>query len=211
MAADTVFEHTHLDRAFGLGDADGITEGPNRFRRITPPTQPGNGRHSGIVPAIYPILLHQLSQLALAHYGVFKIESRELNLTRMTTDTDVVEHPIIQRPMIFEFERTQRMRDPLDRIRDRVCVVVHRVDAPFIIGLVMNQTMAYTIQCWVTHVDVRRGHVDTRAQRTTTILKLAGTHTLEQIEALINRAFTVWAFSARLGQSATVLTHLLRC
>ena len=40
--------------------------------------------------------------------------------------------------MILELERTERVRDPLDRIGQRMGEVVHRVDAPVVAGPVVR-------------------------------------------------------------------------
>ncbi|MNT06756.1 hypothetical protein D3C72_1414370 [compost metagenome] len=55
----------------------------------------------------------------------------------MTRDGDVVQHPVIQATVVLEFQRTQRMGDPFQRIGNAVGEIVHRVDAPLVAGLVV--------------------------------------------------------------------------
>jgi hypothetical protein len=45
-------------------------------------------------------------------------------------DTQLVEKPVIQRPVIFEFQRANRMRDAFDRVRLAMRKVVGRINAP---------------------------------------------------------------------------------
>ena len=73
----------HIGRAIELGDADALAKITNRCRRISTPTQAGNRRQAGIIPAIDMTLLHQLQQFAFAHHRVGQIEPREFNLTRL--------------------------------------------------------------------------------------------------------------------------------
>ena len=50
---------------------------------------------------------------------------------------NVVQHPVVQRTVGFKLECTQGMRDAFDGIGNAVRVVVHRVDAPFVAGVVV--------------------------------------------------------------------------
>ena len=65
--------------------------------------------------------------------------------------------------MIFELERTHRMRDAFDRIGLAVGVIVHRIDAPFVSGAVML-SVQNAVHHRIAQVQVRRGHVDFGAQ-----------------------------------------------
>ena len=73
------------------------------------------------------------------------------------------------------------MRDVLDRIRDRVRVVIHRVDAPLITGAMMMR-MADSIDRRIAQVHVRRGHIDFCAQDVLAILELACLHPAQQVQ-----------------------------
>ena len=66
---------------------------------------------------------------------------------------DVVQHPVVQRAVGFKFERTQGMRDAFDGIGNAVRVVVHRVDAPFVAGVVVMGA-ADAVDDGVAHIDV---------------------------------------------------------
>ena len=125
-----MFEHRHVDHAVGLRDADALDEIADRFGRHAAAAQPRERRHARIVPAGNMPLAHQLGQHALGQHRVGDVEPRELVLPRMRRHRQVVEEPVVERPMILEFERADRMRDVLDRIRLAVREIVARIDVP---------------------------------------------------------------------------------
>jgi hypothetical protein len=86
--------------------------------------------------------------------------------------------------------------------------VVHRVDAPGVAGPVVVLA-ADAVQHRVPHGDVRRGHVDLRAEHVCPVLELARAHAQEQIEVLLDGTIPVRALPARLGQRPPVLAHLV--
>ena len=120
----------------------------------------------------------------------------------------LIEEPVVKRSVILEFQRAQRMRDALKRIRQSVRKVIHRVDVPFIAGILMRD-MTYSVQRRVSHIDVRRGHVDLRTQDVRTILELASLHALEQVQVFFDGPATVRTVLARLGQCTAVLADFL--
>ena len=48
-----------------------------------------------------------------------------------------LDEPVVERAMVLEFERADRMRDAFDRIALAVRPVVHRIDAPLVAGAMM--------------------------------------------------------------------------
>ena len=118
--------------------ADARAEVADRFRRVAAAPQAGDGRHARIVPSGDVPVLHELQQLALAHHGVVQVQPRELDLLRpIVARTDVSTQPVVERPVILELQRAQRVRDALERVRQRMREVVHRVDAPGVARPVM--------------------------------------------------------------------------
>ena len=92
-----------------------------------------------------------------------------------------MQYPVVQRPMILEFEGAQRMSDALDRIRDAVCIVVGRIDAP--LGpCLMVLYMPDAIEHRVTHIHIRRSHVDFARRAACSVGKLASSHALEKLQ-----------------------------
>src|SRR5260370_6322429 len=62
---------------------------------------------------------------------------------------------------------------------------------------------------WIAHIQVGRGHVDLRPQRARAIGKFAGAHALKQIQILFDRAISIRAVLAGLGESAAMLAYFL--
>ncbi|MCY1225824.1 hypothetical protein D9M72_380320 [compost metagenome] len=95
------------------------------------------------------------------------------------------------------------MRDVLQRVRDAVGEVVHRVDAPLVARAVV-MGMADAVEHRVAHHDIGRGHVDLRAQHVLAVGVLAGAHVAEQLQVLFDAALAVGRGLARLGEIAAV-------
>ena len=148
------------------------------------------------------------SSLPLAHHRVGEVQPRELDLPRTRRHGQVVDQPVVQRPVILELQRAQRMRDVLERVRRRMREVVHRIDAPRVAGA-MVMRVPDAVEHRVAHVDVRRRHVDLRAQHVCAVRELAGAHPREQIEVLRDRAIAIGALASGLGQRAAVLADLV--
>ena len=171
-------------------------------------SQPDDRRHARVVPPGDQAPLHQLQQLALAHHGVGEVQPREFNLAGLARHGKVVDGPVVERPVILELERAERVRDVLDRIRDGMRVVVHRVDAPRVTGAMVGG-VPDAVDHGVAQVQVRRRHVDLRAEHFRAVLELALPHPFEQVEALRGRPAPPRALPARLGQRAAVLADLV--
>ena len=85
-------------------------------------------------------------------------------------------------------------------------VVVHRIDAPFVAG-VMVMGAADAVDDGVAHIDVARSHVDFQTQGFAAVGKLAVFHACEQVEVFCDTAVAVRAVFARFGQRAAVFAH----
>ena len=121
----------------------------------------------------------------------------------------ILHDPVVQRPVILEFQRAERMRDTLDRVLDRMREVIHRVDAPFIPCILMRQ-MRDPVEDRVPHIDVGRGHIDLRAEHHRAVGILSRLHVPEESQAFLRIPVPVRVVSARLGQRAAVLADLIR-
>ena len=97
-----------------------------------------------------------------------------------------------------------------DRIFDRMSKIVHWIDTPFISGIVMCH-MCHTVNNRITHVDVRRCHIDLCTQDFFAVRIFTVFHCLKQFQVFFNAAVTVWAFFTRLCQCSPILTDLLCC
>ena len=100
------------------------------------------------------------------------------------------------------------MRDLLDRILDRMCVVVHRVDAPGVAGAMMMR-MPDAVDRRIAQVHVRRRHVDFCAHDMFAVDELAGLHAAKQRQRFCGRTITETGVLARLAEVAPVRRHLV--
>ena len=156
-------EHADIDHAVGLGDADALDEIADRLRRHAAPAQAGERRHARIVPAGDMAAAHQLGQHALGQHRVGEVEPRELVLPRPRGHRQVVEEPVVERPMVLELERADRMRDALDRVRLAVREIVARIDPPLRAGARVRRVQD-AVEHRIAQVDVAGRHVDLGAQ-----------------------------------------------
>ena len=108
--------------------------------------------------------------------------------------------------MCLKFERTQGMRDAFDGIGNTMRVVVHRIDAPFVAGVVVIGA-ADTVDDGVAHIDVAGCHVDFQTQGFAAIGELAVFHAREQVEVLFDTAVAVRAVFACFSQRTAVFAH----
>ena len=80
-------------------------------------------------------------------------------------------NPVVKRAVVLKFQRTDGMRNSFDRILDRMCEIVHRIDAPGISGSVVCH-MSHTVDNRITHVHIRRCHVNTGTKNSGTVLNV---------------------------------------
>ena len=194
-----VIEHGNVDQAsVSACDTDHLAELADRGRCVTPPPHAGEGRHTWIIPAIDDAFIHQQFQLALGGDGVVQVEPCELDLPRLAGNREVVEEPLVERPMIFKLKGANRVGDAFNGIRLTMCEIIGRVDFPGIAGL-MVMRMANTIQDRITQIDVGRGHIDLRPQYPFPFVEFTGAHALKQIKVLFNTTLAPGAVPARLG------------
>ena len=151
---------------------------------------------------------HQLGQHPLGQHRVAEIEPRELVLPRPRRHRQVLDQPVVERPVVVEFERAERMRDALDRVGLAVGEVVARIDRPVDAGARMAR-VEDAVEHRVAEVDVARGHVDLGAQHPRAVRELAGPHAAEEVEVLLDAPLAEGAVRARLGQRPARQPHLL--
>ena len=142
VVAHRRLEQRDVDPRIGARHADAVVEQAEALRREAAPARADDRRHPRIVPAVDVALVDELEQLALRQHDVGQVEPRELVLVRqrpleLAAVGELADHPVVQRAMVLELERADRMRDPLERIRDAMRVVVQRIDAPRVAGAVM--------------------------------------------------------------------------
>ncbi len=199
--ADAELQHADIDDAVGLGHADALDEFADRRRRHAAPLQARNRRHARIVPAGDMAVAHELGQHALGQQRVGQVQPGEFILPRLRRHRQLVQEPVVERPVILEFQRADRMRDALDGVRLAVGVVVARIDRPFVAGARMMR-MQDAVEHGIAQIDVARGHVDLRPQHARAVREFAGLHAAEQVEVFLDRAVAERRVLAGLGQRA---------
>jgi len=166
-----------------------------------------NSRFARVVPAAYPTGVDEAPQEALADDRMAHLQLGELDLARMRGGVELIEDPVVERPMIDEFHRTQRMGDRLECIREAMRIVVHRIDAPGVPGTVVV-TLLDAIQDRVAQSQHRGGHVDLGTQDPASLVELTGAHGTKELEILPCTAIAKRTLAARLGQRSLVRANL---
>ena len=134
-----------------------------------------------------------------------ELQAGELDLPGLVTgQRELIEVPVIERPIVLELQGAHRMRHPLQRIALAVCPVVGRVDAPVVTGAVMVPAPD-PIHHRIAELHVLRVHVDLRAQHPGAVVELAGAHPAQQVEVLLDRAIPIRAGDARFPVAAALL------
>ena len=158
--------------------------------------KPGQRRHARIVPAADMAAAHEFGEHAFRQHRVGEIEPGEFVLMRMRRHRQVVEEPVVERPMVLEFERADRVRDAFDGVRLAVREIVARIDAPGVAGARMLGVQD-AVEHRIAQVDVAGRHVDLGAQHARAVGKFAGAHAAEQIEIFLDAAAAIGALGAR--------------
>ena len=86
--------------------------------------------------------------------------------------------PVISGPVILELKGADAVSYSLDCIRDRVCEIVHRVDAPFVPGSWMGGELD-PVKGRVPHVDIGTCHIYLGPERIGALRMLSFLHLLE--------------------------------
>ena len=86
----------------------------------------------------------------------------------------------------FQTQRTNRMRDAFNGIRQAVSEIIERINAP-IVPSAMVMLMSNAIQGRVSHFHVGIGHVDFGPQRVLPIWELSSTHATQQFQTFRHR------------------------
>jgi hypothetical protein len=160
----------------------------------------------GIVPAGDDLLGDEGQQLALGDEGVGEVELRELVLVRQgARQAEGFEDPVVERAVVDELERADGVGDALEVVAQAVGVVVERVDAPLVAGVVVRD-VADAVEQGVAQPHVGRGHVDLAAQRAGAVGELAGLHPVKRSRfSATERLRKGLSLPGRVGRAAVFL------
>ena len=135
------------------------------------------------------------------------VQPRELELSRRLGHLELLQEPVVQRTVVDELDRAERVRDALERVGLPVRPVVGRVDLPGVPRPVVLG-LQDAVHDGVAHLQVGVRHVDLGAQGAAALLELAGAHAREQVEVLLDRAVAVGARRPGHAGAAALLAHL---
>ena len=101
------------------------------------------------------------------------------------------------------------MGHSLNSIFDRMGKIIHRIDAPFVPGVMVSH-MSHPVNNRVSHIDIRRSHIDLCSEHMAAIRKLPVFHSFKQVQIFLYASVTVRAFLSRLCESSPVFPNLFR-
>ena len=128
-----------------------------------------------------------------------RFEAGELVLPGARRHRQIVDQPVVERAVVGEFERAERMRHPLDRVGLAVREIVGGVDAPGVAGARVAR-LEDPVEHRVAQVDVAGRHVDPGTQHAGALVELARPHPPQEIEVFLGRSVAKGAFPAGLGE-----------
>ena len=204
-----VLHLAEVNNIIALCHAHHLGKCSHRCRSIALTAQCADSRHSRVVPTRHCTLLNKLQKVTLRHHRIGQIQTSKLVLMRWI-DLQSLDKPIVQWAVNIELQSTNRVSDILNRVALTVCVVVHRVDAPLVACAVVLGVQN-TVHNRVTEEHIRVRHINLCTQHLLAIGKLAGTHTLEQVQVLLYRTVTPRRWLSGLGNSTTIQSNLLLC
>jgi hypothetical protein len=160
------------------------------------------------------LLVHQLRQLALAGDHVGQVQARKFVLPgrwgQQAAFAQALQQPVVERALVFKFQRADAVGDLLQRVLDGVREGVHGVDAPGVARVVVRGA-ADAVDGRVAQVDVGRGHVDLGAQHGGAVGQFAVAHLAEARQVLGRAAAAEGAVHAGLAEVAAVGAHVFGC
>lgn len=150
--------------------------------------------------------VYQLEQLALAGEDVLDIQASEFDLPWFAGNGQVFDEPIVERAVELEFQRTQAVCNPLDRIALAMGEIVCGVDFPLVArSVVMGVQNA--IENRVSKIEIGAAHIYLRSQNSLAFVERSVSHLLKEIEILFKGPIAVGRILARLDERAAIGSH----
>ena len=208
VLAEAVLQHRVIRRGLRLGDAGQFHKHTDRFGGIASAPQAGNGNKARIIPAVHNAVLDQLFDIAFSRDDVGQVHLGKFDLPGRMRIFQLLHNPVVQRPVILELQRADRVGYALDRVFDRMREIVHGINAPLVSGILMRH-MGDTVDDRITHIHIGRSHVDLRAQNLCAVLVQAVLHILEEFQVFLHGTVPVRTVLAGFRQSPAVLPDLL--
>ena len=164
------------------------------------------------------MLVNQGVQLALAHYGIGKVETVELNLAWTVVLQVVVaavflfeevDELVVQRAMGNKLKCTDGVGNALKVVALTMSKVIHGVAIPLGASAVVG-SMDYAIHNGVSEVHIGIGHVKFGTQYHAAFSGFGRIHELEQTKVFLYGTVAIWAGDTWGCRSAFLLGNLLR-
>ena len=118
-------------------------------------------------------------------------------------------HPVIKRSVIFKFQSTDRVCYSLNGILDRMSKVIHGINAP-LVSRIMVGHMGHTVNNRISHIDIRRSHIDLGSEHMAAVREFPVFHFFKQFQILFYTSVPVGTFLSRLSKSSSVFPDLFR-
>src|SRR5699024_3379957 len=118
----------------------------------TPSSEPTNGRHPGIIPAIYMLFPTSFQKPSFAHHRIREVPTGKLVLSRWKYFS-FFNKPVIEGAIRNKLQCTKRRRDFFNRVTLSMTKIIHRIDTPCISSTVMD-SMLYAVEQRIAHVHV---------------------------------------------------------
>ena len=129
-----------------------------------------------------------------------QVQPCEFDLLRVI-EIEFLNQPIVKRSMILEFQRTDRMSNPFERIAVTVREIVKRIDAPLVSGPMMFG-MSDTIEQGVSHIHISVSQIDFGSENVGTVGEFTRAHSPKQIEIFSDGSIAIRTRFTWLSQRA---------
>ena len=110
--------------------------------------------------------------------------------------------------MVLELKCTDTVGNSLNRILNRMCEIVHRIDAP-LIACIMVCHMSHSVDYRVSHIHIGRRHIYSGSEDLGSILIFALLHLLKELQILFNTSVPAGVVLTGLCQGTAVFANLL--
>ena len=208
ILTDAVFKHCIVNRAVCLGYTAEFYKHFDGFRCKSTAAQCCDGNQTRIIPSVYDAFLYQFLDITFTCNYICQIQFCKLDLLRWLRIFQFFYNPVIQRSVILKLQGTDGMCDSLNGIFDRMSEIVHWIDAPCVTGSVVCH-MSNTIDNRVTHIHIRRCHIDLGTEHFLSICIFAFFHLFEKLQVLFYTSVSIWAFFTWLCKSSAVFANLI--
>ena len=136
------------------------------------------------------------------------IKPGKFDLPRVARNAHIIQKPVIKGSMVFKLKSAYGMCYPFECIGNTMCKIIHGVDTPFISCPVVFSEFD-PVYDRISHIDIRRSHIDLRSKDFFTLFELTFSHTPEQVHIFVCAPAAPGAVCPLFSQSPPVLPDLI--